>query len=443
MAREHDSCFGTYIHMAHLPRAQEALLTLQKMASFVKPIMRKRGWRVGVLQEFLPDDPRLYGLNENHGERILVRLRHAADPRQFMPYEACMDTLLHELCHIKRGPHDEIFHALWNELRDEAERQLMRGFTGEGFMGKGQALGGRRMPYEEMQRQARAQAQRNHAERQRRQGPYGPGHKLGGYAQPRPPSREAVRDAAIRRAEVTKGCASGTEEGKKALEQAKRNGFETKAQEDEANELAIQQAMIELMEEDEERKLAGWKPAEEGLTWTKEGGLEFAQPSNPPAVPTNSKPPPSVLNGSTRPAQNGHTRHAPRPVDRHGRPVSRLVADADARKNKPLPSIPSDVPLDASSSRSAAVPPEPISPIWACEVCTLENPSNYLACEACGAERSFESLKHSSNQPLPTWLPDSNSKDDDPMGWNCRYCGSFMEKQWWTCSACGLMKAAS
>jgi hypothetical protein len=44
-----------------MPRHEEALLNLRKMASFVKPIMMKRGWHVGTLQEFLPDDPRLYG----------------------------------------------------------------------------------------------------------------------------------------------------------------------------------------------------------------------------------------------------------------------------------------------------------------------------------------------------------------------------------------------
>lgn len=355
-----------------------------------------------------------------------------------------------------RGPHDEVFHALWNELRDEAERLMMRGFTGEGFLGKGKALGGRRIPHEEMQRQARAQAARNFAERQK-QG--GGGRRLGGYT-PRMPTREAVRNAAIRRAEVTKGCASGTEEGKKALEQAKRNGFETKAQEDQANEMAIQQALIELMEEEEERKLSGWKPPEEGLTWTKEGGLSFAQPSNPPPVPTSSKPPPSVLsqppNQQRKPVPHGYGQGQPRPqstpngyakqpqqpphITRNGRPMSRLVMEAEKSK-KPLPPTPSQ----ASSSKSAA-PPEPMSTTWACDICTLVNPSSYLACEACGTERTLNSMKDAFNQPLPTWLPDNNEHDhahDDPLGWNCRYCGSWMEKQWWTCSACGIMKASS
>jgi len=34
---------------------------LRKAASMVKPMMRKRGWKVGTLAEFLPDEPQLLG----------------------------------------------------------------------------------------------------------------------------------------------------------------------------------------------------------------------------------------------------------------------------------------------------------------------------------------------------------------------------------------------
>lgn len=59
--KEVDSHFGCYEHLRSLPRHQEALEKLRKIASLVKPIMRKRGWRIGALTEFLPDDSRLYG----------------------------------------------------------------------------------------------------------------------------------------------------------------------------------------------------------------------------------------------------------------------------------------------------------------------------------------------------------------------------------------------
>lgn len=60
--REQDGFFGNYVHLKHLPREAEALHILRKVASCVKPIMRKRGWRVGTLCEFYPDMPNLLGL---------------------------------------------------------------------------------------------------------------------------------------------------------------------------------------------------------------------------------------------------------------------------------------------------------------------------------------------------------------------------------------------
>jgi len=59
--REIDAHFDAYEHLKHLPQEQEALHMLRKAASLVKPMMRKRGWKVQTLAEFLPDDPRLLG----------------------------------------------------------------------------------------------------------------------------------------------------------------------------------------------------------------------------------------------------------------------------------------------------------------------------------------------------------------------------------------------
>lgn len=60
--REIDAHFDAYVHLKHLPREQEALQLLRKAASAVKPMMRKRGWKVGSLHEFLPDEPQLLGI---------------------------------------------------------------------------------------------------------------------------------------------------------------------------------------------------------------------------------------------------------------------------------------------------------------------------------------------------------------------------------------------
>ncbi|KAK5016663.1 hypothetical protein LTR60_002299, partial [Cryomyces antarcticus] len=46
---ELDSHFGFYQHITSLPRPDEGLAVLRKVASTVKPLMRKRGWRVETL----------------------------------------------------------------------------------------------------------------------------------------------------------------------------------------------------------------------------------------------------------------------------------------------------------------------------------------------------------------------------------------------------------
>jgi WLM domain-containing protein len=58
---DYDQLIGSYSHLRHLPSEKYALETLRKIGSCVKPIMRKRGWRVGVLAEFQPEQSNLLG----------------------------------------------------------------------------------------------------------------------------------------------------------------------------------------------------------------------------------------------------------------------------------------------------------------------------------------------------------------------------------------------
>jgi hypothetical protein len=58
---EVDPLVLSFSHLADFPRAAEALHTLKKVASLVKPLMRARGWKVGQLTEFYPDQPNLLG----------------------------------------------------------------------------------------------------------------------------------------------------------------------------------------------------------------------------------------------------------------------------------------------------------------------------------------------------------------------------------------------
>lgn len=94
--REHDPLVHEYQHERRLPRESEALYVLRKIASLVKPIMRRRSWSVGTLCEFYPRERNLLGLNINGGQKICLRLRYQSDDRQFLPVEQVVDTMLHE-----------------------------------------------------------------------------------------------------------------------------------------------------------------------------------------------------------------------------------------------------------------------------------------------------------------------------------------------------------
>ncbi|CAN9335115.1 unnamed protein product [Alternaria alternata] len=280
--REIDAHFDAYEHLKHLPRDGEALHMLRKAASMVKPMMRKRGWKVKTLAEFLPDEPQLLGLNINRTERILIRLRYHHDSRQFLSMEQITDTLLHELSHIVFGPHDAAFNNLWNELRDEHQSLLFKGYTGEGFLSQGQKLGGRRVPLDEMRRQARIAAEKRNRTTSSNVNAKDGGHRLGGArpVQRGIDMRKVIADAASRRNSITDGCASGSANAGRLVNQQEQDGFRTTAEQDDANDWAIAQALQDLMYDEEMQRL-GAPTGNGGLTWDPENGLGFDRDTPP------------------------------------------------------------------------------------------------------------------------------------------------------------------
>jgi hypothetical protein len=51
----------SFTHLKDRPKAERALPMLQRIASLVKPIMRKHGWVLPVLSEFFPAQDNLIG----------------------------------------------------------------------------------------------------------------------------------------------------------------------------------------------------------------------------------------------------------------------------------------------------------------------------------------------------------------------------------------------
>ncbi|KAL8711264.1 MAG: hypothetical protein Q9225_007150 [Loekoesia sp. 1 TL-2023] len=432
---EHDPLVSEYQHEKSRPREAEALQTLRKVASLVKPIMRQRGWRVGILTEFYPPEQNLLGLNWNRGQKICLRLRYPGDERQFLPLEQVVDTMLHELCHNVHGPHNEAFHNLWNQLRDEHEALIRKGYTGEGFLSEGRKLGGstQRIPMHEAQRRARAAAEK------RRTLTAGSGQKLGGAGVQRGQDiRKVIADAAQRRIDIMRGCAdTDTARVKEIVDQTNQSGFKTKAEDDDANEEAIMLAYIDLIQEEEREKY----------------GKDYVPPSKDNPAGSYQNPPSS---NSIKPEPGTSTKP---PIPNATKPTPAGAA------------IPTHI-FDLDDPASAA----DFSSSWTCNICTLVNPPNYLSCDACGMDRpspppsprpSISSQRSNTapkNNNLTTIsndrsrIPKKSDKLDNirslnaeierkaqaqPVGWQCLGCGNWMESQWWTCGRCGMMKTSS
>ena len=51
----------SFTHLKDRPHADRALSMLQRVASLVKPIMRKHAWLLPALSEFFPESPNLVG----------------------------------------------------------------------------------------------------------------------------------------------------------------------------------------------------------------------------------------------------------------------------------------------------------------------------------------------------------------------------------------------
>ncbi|KAG0341456.1 3-ketoacyl-CoA thiolase, peroxisomal [Podila humilis] len=108
-------------------------------AGMVKPIMKAHNWRIGTLEEFYRTG--LLGMNTNRGAKIELCLRYHNNENEFLPWEEILGTMLHELAHNIRGPHDAQFYKALNDLNDEYDKVVASGYSGEGFDSQGKKLG--------------------------------------------------------------------------------------------------------------------------------------------------------------------------------------------------------------------------------------------------------------------------------------------------------------
>eukprot|EP01032_Pedospumella_encystans_P010722 gene10722-12508_t len=109
-----------------LPDEAKARQILETLANDegVLVVMAKHKWSVGALCELYPEgyvgvsDVCVMGLNENHGQRILLRLR-TDDMKGFRKILSIRKVLCHELAHNVHSEHDSNFYVLMRQVERE------------------------------------------------------------------------------------------------------------------------------------------------------------------------------------------------------------------------------------------------------------------------------------------------------------------------------------
>ncbi|KAL7422706.1 hypothetical protein Q5752_001997 [Cryptotrichosporon argae] len=371
------SLIGRFEHLSKRPRSDEARPLLEKVASQVKPIMSKRGWRVGTLAEFLPGNPALLGNNMNRGQRINLRLRPPGDPSTFYEYDQLVLVMLHELTHIEHGPHDTAFYGLLAVLEEEYYELKRKGYSGDGFHSGGRAVSGLRANAYEGRRIGLAAAEKRLAQAR----VIGKGGVLGGRRDARK-IREVVAEAAERRIRDDKACNT-------------QDVGHAKEVEDEVRRAQAESEGIDAV--DLEPALTG-AHAEPDLTLhTGDGAVEGAGTAASSLLSTAA-----------------HKALRPEPKTQSARP-------AKVGKRSPAPS---SRPAQPAKPRSASVPRPPVARIeWACPTCTLLNPPDTLACNACAAPRP------------------PGARTQQAEGWYCDFCGAGpRDTSYWSCAECGWVR---
>ncbi|CAL1694587.1 unnamed protein product [Somion occarium] len=368
-----DTFVKSFTHLKDRPKADEALPLLQRLASLVKPIMRKHGWVLPVLAEFFPESPNL--LDMNSGQKILIRLRPAWAPDTFYDEEDLVHTLLHELTHNVHGPHDQQFYKYLAGLEEEYEVLKRSGYSGEGFFSKGQRLG-QNVSHDLLPHLARAKALEA-AEKRRKVSQVlgGPRRLGGGITNGGKSPRELAAEAAERRARDEKACGSG-EEAQREADKAARESIEDK--------------VIDLT----------------GDSDTEVEVIKMPIPTKPPQ--------PSQITIS-QPTEGRRPQAFATPMRSSNRSRSRAPPPRSSKKLITPPPSP-DVALGPIKHSHSPIPPaEP----WTCPRCTLINEAFAVECAVCLL------IRPQTPKPTPGWVCQTCGEKGNPhQFWTCRFCGT-------------------
>ena len=340
------------------------------------------GWYLPTLQEFFPKNPCLLGMNRNRGQVIYIRLRPAHDKNTFLPLEEeLVGTMLHEFTHNEHGPHDVKFYKLLDGLNDEYDALRASGYSGEGFLGNGTAVGvgvSHNLSPHEARLRALAEAERR-AKLARLLGPPG-GRSLGGVkARPGVSPRELAAQAAERRARDAQACGHGEGQADDSVQE------EQDRAEKDSEGVKVDNSAHPVP--DAAASALGEGPSGPSTGGSQQGGNETESESDGSDLEIVEQPLPRLNPNATA---KGPTR----PM------TSKPAGTLQVRPQK-------QAGVNTTTTAHAKPSHKPKASPWNCHICTFENTvSSAGKCEMCDAPRS-------SGSGVSGTVRDTSSLDED------------------------------
>ncbi|WVR06218.1 hypothetical protein IAU60_003248 [Kwoniella sp. DSM 27419] len=401
------SLVARFEHLPNRPGSDQARPLLEKIASQVKPIMTKRGWKVGTLAEFLPTNPALLGLNQNAGERINLRLRPPGMEHTFYEYDQLVLVMLHELTHNVHGPHDAKFYKLLGEIEEEYYDLKRKGYSGDGFHSDGNRLNGTKLSEYEGRARGLAAAEKRMA----RQKVIGRGGVLGGTRTEGKSMKDLVADAAERRMRDDKACKAGDDPD--VLAEVRK----------------AQQESVGIDASDIETRQEPLARADRPARSMDDNVIDLTEDDGPNA--SGNAPRPSRVQST-----------AIKKALSHGQLLSTSAASADSSSQVRVPyrkaARATDLPIPSPPQAINRTASETVAHDWSCPTCTLINPDTAKRCEACETPGPVTSDQSNS---VPYQAPAVGSGLWVEEGWFCEFCGAGPRaKEFWSCAECGWVR---
>ncbi|KAI4252978.1 MAG: hypothetical protein LQ352_003975 [Teloschistes flavicans] len=120
------------------PTAPFAQDFLSRIAAVCKPIMAAAHISVMTLEEYEPN-PEFVGRNFNAGEVIQLVLK-APRTGHWLSFRSVQMVMMHELAHCLQMNHGREFWKVRNQFAGELKELWGKGYTGDGFWGRGKTL---------------------------------------------------------------------------------------------------------------------------------------------------------------------------------------------------------------------------------------------------------------------------------------------------------------